>query len=203
MFYDAQIAGLPTLSAVRMVKVLAARELSIVAALRSPRFEFANLPLINGAGPAGTHIVSQDHQLTELAAGSGLYGPALFDHYRDFTPMPAALCQPRGTQAEPTARGGVLRRLSLQGHRLGSPTSPVDATAPSCSGQKVPARCRPRCAVPRPRSCRSVIRFGFDTPRLVSCANGSTVFISSRRPNHRRGADLSRRGAELGEPAYG
>jgi D-serine deaminase-like pyridoxal phosphate-dependent protein len=92
MFYDAQIAGLPdTSAAVRMVKDLSARELldrrgEVISAVR----EFANLRLINGGGTGSLHVVSQDHQLTELAAGSGLYGPALFDHYRDFTPMPAA-----------------------------------------------------------------------------------------------------------------
>jgi hypothetical protein len=50
----------------------------------------ADLKLINGAGSGSLHIVSSDHQLTELAAGSGLYGPTLFDHYRGFTPTLAA-----------------------------------------------------------------------------------------------------------------
>jgi len=50
----------------------------------------ADLKLINGGGSGSLHIVSRDHQLTELAAGSGLYGPSLFDHYRNFTPTPAA-----------------------------------------------------------------------------------------------------------------
>jgi len=46
--------------------------------------------LINGGGSGSLHIVSQDHQLTGLAGGSGLYGPTLFDHYRSFTPTPVA-----------------------------------------------------------------------------------------------------------------
>jgi D-serine deaminase-like pyridoxal phosphate-dependent protein len=92
MFYDAQIAGLPDSSAaVRAVKILSARELlhrrvEVVEAVR----KFADLQLINGGGSGSLHIVSQDHQLTELAGGSGLYGPTLFDHYRSFTPTPAA-----------------------------------------------------------------------------------------------------------------
>lgn len=52
--------------------------------------KLADIQLINGGGTGSLHIVSQDHQLTELSAGSGLYGPGLFDHYRDFTPTPAA-----------------------------------------------------------------------------------------------------------------
>jgi D-serine deaminase-like pyridoxal phosphate-dependent protein len=92
MFYDAQIAGLPDSSAaVRAVKSLSARELQhrSVEVVREVR-KFADLQLINGGGTGSLHVVSQDHQLTELAGGSGLYGPALFDHYRTFTPAPAA-----------------------------------------------------------------------------------------------------------------
>ena len=92
MFYDAQIAGLPDSSpAVRTVKRLSARELlarrrEVILAVRN----LADLLLINGGGTGSLHIVSHDPQLTELAAGSGLYGPTLFDHYRNFTPVPAA-----------------------------------------------------------------------------------------------------------------
>ena len=92
MFYDAQIAGLPDSSpAVRTVKRLSARELlarrqEVILAVRN----LADLLLINGGGTGSLHIVSHDHQLTEVAAGSGLYGPTLFDHYRNFTPIPAA-----------------------------------------------------------------------------------------------------------------
>jgi D-serine deaminase-like pyridoxal phosphate-dependent protein len=92
MFYDAQIAGLPDSSpAVRVVKSISARELEhrCVAVLQAVR-KFADLQLVNGGGTGSLHIVSQDHRLTELAGGSGLYGPTLFDHYRSFTPTPAA-----------------------------------------------------------------------------------------------------------------
>jgi len=92
MFYDAQIAGLPDRSpVVRAVKSLSAWELldrrtEVITTVR----KLADIQLINGGGTGSLHIVSQDHQLTELSAGSGLYGPGLFDHYRDFTPTPAA-----------------------------------------------------------------------------------------------------------------
>jgi D-serine deaminase-like pyridoxal phosphate-dependent protein len=92
MFYDAQVAGLPDSSpAVRGVKKrsladLATRRAEVVAAVR----EIADLEIINGGGTGSLHSTGRDPVLTELAAGSGLYGPTLFDGYRDFTPEPSA-----------------------------------------------------------------------------------------------------------------
>ena len=91
MFYDAQIAGLPDNSvAIRAVKHLSAEELlSRREEVITTVSKLADVELINGGGTGSLHVASRDHQLTELGAGSGLYGPALFDHYRDFTPTPA------------------------------------------------------------------------------------------------------------------
>ena len=92
MFYDAQIAGLPDSSpAVRLVKKRSAESLvqrrgEVVAAVR----EVADLEFVNGGGTGSLHVTGQDPAVTELAAGSGLYGPTLFDGYDDFTPQPAA-----------------------------------------------------------------------------------------------------------------
>ncbi|WP_457254014.1 alanine racemase [Pedococcus sp. P5_B7] len=92
MFYDAQIAGLPDSSpAVRMVKKRSADSLGrrrgeVVAAVR----EVADLEFVNGGGTGSLHVTGPDPAVTELAAGSGLYGPTLFDGYDDFTPQPAA-----------------------------------------------------------------------------------------------------------------
>lgn len=95
MFYDAQIAGLPDTSyAVRLVKQLSDRELrtrrsAVVDAVRA--VAGVALEVVNGGGTGSLHITGQDPALTELAAGSGLYGPTLFDGYRDFHPTPAAV----------------------------------------------------------------------------------------------------------------
>ncbi|GAA2157557.1 amino acid deaminase/aldolase [Pedococcus bigeumensis] len=92
MFYDAQIAGLPDSSpAVRMVKKrssdsLARRRGEVVRAVR----EVTELEFVNGGGTGSLHVTGPDPAVTELAAGSGLYGPTLFDGYDDFTPQPAA-----------------------------------------------------------------------------------------------------------------
>jgi D-serine deaminase-like pyridoxal phosphate-dependent protein len=92
MFYDAQIAGLPDSSpAVRLVKKRSAESLGrrrgeVVAAVR----EVADLEFVNGGGTGSLHVTGRDPAVTELAAGSGLYGPTLFDGYDDFTPRPAA-----------------------------------------------------------------------------------------------------------------
>jgi D-serine deaminase-like pyridoxal phosphate-dependent protein len=92
MFYDAQIAGLRDSSpAVRSVKRrsladLATRRAEVVEAVRS----VADIEIVNGGGTGSLHSTGLDPVLTELAAGSGLYGPTLFDGYRDFRPEPAA-----------------------------------------------------------------------------------------------------------------
>ena len=91
MLYDAQIAGLPDASApVRLVKraseaELGRRRATVLAAVRP----YADLEFVNGGGTGSLHLTSGDGELTELAGGSGLYGPTLFDAYRAFTPQPA------------------------------------------------------------------------------------------------------------------
>ena len=48
------------------------------------------LELVNGGGTGSVHLTRQDPSVTEIAAGSGLFGPTLFDAYRAFSPAPAA-----------------------------------------------------------------------------------------------------------------
>ena len=92
MFYDAQIAGVPDSSpAIRVMKArsdasLRARRGEIVARVR----DVADLEFVNGGGTGSLHITGEDPAITELAAGSGLYAPTLFDGYDSFDPRPAA-----------------------------------------------------------------------------------------------------------------
>jgi D-serine deaminase-like pyridoxal phosphate-dependent protein len=100
MAYEGQIAGVgdrppgkPLLAlAVRGMQALSARELAtrraaIVEAVR----EVAPLRFVNGGGTGSIERTAAEPAVTEVAAGSGLFGPTLFDAYRAFSPRPAAL----------------------------------------------------------------------------------------------------------------
>lgn len=47
------------------------------------------LEFVNGGGTGSVHLTREDPSVTEVAAGSGLFGPTLFDGYRAFQPAPA------------------------------------------------------------------------------------------------------------------
>jgi D-serine deaminase-like pyridoxal phosphate-dependent protein len=91
MFYDAQVAGLPDAGPhVRALKRRSVHELverrrAVVTAVRRE----ADLRFVNAGGTGSLHLFADDQVVTELAAGSGLYGPTLFDGYDDFAPRPA------------------------------------------------------------------------------------------------------------------
>jgi D-serine deaminase-like pyridoxal phosphate-dependent protein len=51
----------------------------------------AALEFVNGGGTGSLESTAAEPAVTEVTAGSGLYGPTLFDAYRAFTPRPAAL----------------------------------------------------------------------------------------------------------------
>ncbi len=100
MAYEAQIAGIgdrppgkPLLGlALRAMQRASARELAarraaVVAAVE----KVAALELVNGGGTGSVELTAAEPAVTEIAAGSGLYGPTLFDAYTRFAPLPAAL----------------------------------------------------------------------------------------------------------------
>lgn len=99
MSYEAQIAGLgdappgrPVRGAlIRMIQSrsfpeLLARRAAVVAEVR----RHAELEFVNGGGTGSVQATAQDPAVTEVAAGSGLFGPWLFDGYRRWRPQPAA-----------------------------------------------------------------------------------------------------------------
>jgi D-serine deaminase-like pyridoxal phosphate-dependent protein len=106
MAYESQIAGLgdsppgrrARAAAIRALQRRSARELSVrrtaaVAAVQGVLRQAGAAPLrfVNGGGTGSLESTTAEPAVTEIAAGSGLYGPTLFDAYRAFQPEPAAL----------------------------------------------------------------------------------------------------------------
>ncbi|MEW6347270.1 MAG: amino acid deaminase/aldolase [Pseudomonadota bacterium] len=100
MGYEGQIAGLMDVvpgekirsSIIRYLKRRSIHEITkrrqaVVQALAA-----AGHPLrfVNGGGTGSLETTRADASVTELAAGSGLYAPTLFDHYAAFRVTPAA-----------------------------------------------------------------------------------------------------------------
>ena len=99
MAYEGQVAGvgdaapgkaLRNLGIRRMQRASMAeireRRAAIVAAVR----EVSPLRFVNGGGTGSLELTAAEDAVTELAAGSGFYAPALFDDYSRFTLTPAA-----------------------------------------------------------------------------------------------------------------
>jgi D-serine deaminase-like pyridoxal phosphate-dependent protein len=132
MFYEAQIAGLPDTSpAVRWVKRRSAAELAdrrglVVDAVK----QVAPLQLVNSGGSGSIEVSSADPAVTEVTAGSGLYGPTLFDRYDVFQPE-HAVAYALGVVRRPTPRiatlfgGGYVASGPAKKSRLPSPTWPT------------------------------------------------------------------------------
>jgi D-serine deaminase-like pyridoxal phosphate-dependent protein len=98
MMYEAQIAGVGDDPANRMLgaalramqrasaRELRARRGAVVRAVE----QVAPLRFVNGGGTGSVERTAAEPVVTEVAAGSGLFAPALFDVYRAFRPRPAA-----------------------------------------------------------------------------------------------------------------
>jgi D-serine deaminase-like pyridoxal phosphate-dependent protein len=100
MAYESQIAGVgdnppgkPAMArAIRILQgrsrlELARRRNAIVKAVQA----VAELEFVNGGGTGSVETTAREKAVTEVAAGSGLYQPHLFDYYTNFTGRPAAL----------------------------------------------------------------------------------------------------------------
>ncbi|WNM36579.1 amino acid deaminase/aldolase [Streptomyces sp. Li-HN-5-11] len=99
MSYEGQIAGMGDNQpgsplkrvALRAMQRLSARELADRRAAAIAAVETVTpLEFVNGGGTGSVEQTSAEHVITEIGAGSGLYGPGLFDFYRRFCPRPAA-----------------------------------------------------------------------------------------------------------------
>jgi D-serine deaminase-like pyridoxal phosphate-dependent protein len=100
MAYEAQIAGVGDAPpghpvrglGLRAVQSLSATELArrraeIVEAVQA----VAPLEFVNGGGTGSIESTAGEAAVTEVTAGSGLYGPTLFDSYRGFRLHPATM----------------------------------------------------------------------------------------------------------------
>ncbi|HSZ05833.1 MAG TPA: amino acid deaminase/aldolase [Solirubrobacteraceae bacterium] len=152
MAYEAQIAGVgdapgsrgigPSLRAraiqamqARSGRELAPRRAAIVAAVERviDAHGAPPLELVNGGGTGSLERTAAEHAVTEVAAGSGLYGPTLFDAYRAFTPRPAALfalpvVRRPGRGVVTALGGGYLASGRADAARLPAPYLPAGLT---------------------------------------------------------------------------
>jgi D-serine deaminase-like pyridoxal phosphate-dependent protein len=88
------VAGRPFRSrAIRLMQATAKRELVERRAevVRAVRAVVPDLEFVNGGGTGSVQYTAAEDSVTEIAAGSGLYVPRLFDNYTSFTGRPAAL----------------------------------------------------------------------------------------------------------------
>src|SRR5690606_17072715 len=98
MSYEAQIAGVGDrpvgrpangvlMRAVqrRSAAELVERRAEAIASVRA----VAELEFVNGGGTGSIERTALEPVITEVAAGSGLFGPRLFDNYASFSPAPA------------------------------------------------------------------------------------------------------------------
>ena len=144
MAYEAQIAGVGDkppgrplrARAIRAMQSRSARELAdrraaIVAAVADLLAAHGAPPLelVNGGGTGSLERTAAGAEVTEVTAGSGLYGPTLFDAYRAFKPRPAAMfalpvTRRPGPGVLTVLGGGYLASGPADGARLPAPHLP-------------------------------------------------------------------------------
>ncbi|ANW21019.1 alanine racemase [Streptomyces clavuligerus] len=101
MAYEAHIAGVPDRApgapllsrAVRAFQRVSRAELAARRdrAVRAVRAVAPELEFVNGGGTGSVQYTAAEAAVTEVAAGSGLFQPRLFDGFTSFTGRPAAL----------------------------------------------------------------------------------------------------------------
>ncbi|HHX84311.1 MAG TPA: amino acid deaminase/aldolase [Actinomycetales bacterium] len=93
MFYEAQVAGVQdNVRGIGLVKRASLRRLlglREAVAARLADVTGRRPEIVNSGGSGSLAESAADPAVTEVTAGSGLFVPGLFDHYRSFTPRPA------------------------------------------------------------------------------------------------------------------
>jgi D-serine deaminase-like pyridoxal phosphate-dependent protein len=140
MTYEGQVAGVPDDVPHQRARSLVVRKLKTasLAQLEERRTEIARdlkglveLEFWNAGGSGSVESTVADPVVTEVAAGSGLLVPGLFDHYESFEPRPAAFFgvpvvrRPGGGLAT-VAGGGFIASGASGKDRLPIPWAPPD-----------------------------------------------------------------------------
>jgi D-serine deaminase-like pyridoxal phosphate-dependent protein len=99
MTYEGQVAGVPDDVPSQRARSLVVRRLKAASmsqlaerrrVIEDRLAELVTLEFWNAGGSGSVEATSADAAVTEIAAGSGLLVPGLFDHYQSFAPRPAA-----------------------------------------------------------------------------------------------------------------
>jgi D-serine deaminase-like pyridoxal phosphate-dependent protein len=99
MTYEGQVAGVPDDVPGQRAKSMVVRRLKSASmtqlaerrgTIAKALTEVVDLEFWNGGGSGSVEATAADAAVTEVAAGSGLLVPTLFDHYESFEPRPAA-----------------------------------------------------------------------------------------------------------------
>ncbi|PVG83000.1 alanine racemase [Nocardioides gansuensis] len=148
MSYEGQVAGVPDEVPGQRTKSLLVRRLKqaslaqvearrreVIDALR----DVAKIEFFNGGGSGSVAETAADPSVTEIAAGSGLLCPALFDHYTSFSPRPAAFYGLRVTRRPSPALanvhgGGFVASGAAGPDRLPTPWAPPGLHLTSLEG---------------------------------------------------------------------
>lgn len=144
MTYEGQVAGVPDAvpglragarsAAVRGLKRASlpqlARRRSQVARALQDLVGAEGLELWNAGGSGSVGTSAADPVVTEVAAGSGLLVPTLFDHYRSFDPRPAAffglpVTRRPGPGTITVHGGGLVASGAAGSDRLPTPWAPA------------------------------------------------------------------------------
>lgn len=139
MTYEGQVAGVQDSVPDQRARSRVVRRLkkASMAQLEVRRREIAealadvvSLEFWNGGGSGSVEATAADAAVTEIAAGSGLLVPGIFDHYASFEPRPAAYFGLRVTRkptpAMATVHGGGL----IASGATGADRSPVPWAPP-------------------------------------------------------------------------
>jgi D-serine deaminase-like pyridoxal phosphate-dependent protein len=140
MTYEGQVAGVPDDVPNQRARSLVVRKLKSASlaqleqrrqAIARDLRELVELDFWNAGGSGSVETTVADPVVTEVAAGSGLLVPGLFDHYESFRPVPAAFFgvpvvrRPGGGLAT-VAGGGFIASGANGKDRLPLPWAPPD-----------------------------------------------------------------------------